>query len=719
MTEMLNEGNIAGSDAISLAKSRIQKGPLPDWVVPCPYETTFKGEQDTQITFLLFDSQIHAEQYSLFVHQVIRLESMQAVQNWSQWRLQFEPKTQLVALHSLKVRRGSVEIDQSNLEKSHLLQREEGLERFIIHGWFTLLMVLEDVRPGDILDFSYTIRSESVLFPNQGGHFFTLPQGVPVGKYHFTVQFNNTRPRKWKSSSPALAPVEREENGMTFWEWSGEKYSGAKPEINCPSWHVSYPWIQVSDFPDWQMVAAGIAQAWAAEENGEAVAEIARDIQSKAADLPSQIEKAIELVQDDCRYLSVNIELGGQIPTSPETVARRRFGDCKDLSFLLANLLKKLGVAARPVLVNVFLRKTVADFLPMPSLFNHVVVEFEADSKRRWVDATFKEQGGGAFNRVIPDYGAGLPVDAAATSLVQPPQFEPPDLFDLREHVLLDTSNAAPSLMDVTLIAEGTQAEILRRQLKQLGMEEWAKQRLQVMVNRFRSVKRVGEVKYRDDRAANRFTLVEVFEINFELVKHPNPKLCRFNMPGNWLIGVLPMPQKVERLTPFLLPHPCHIQYTANIDSLGIQRITLNEPREDLRSPFVRFTRDTKAGHGYLVMKLSLTTSADAVPADQTQKHGETVEKICRAACRELALQRGYSRFRPKAGFGELPSEKKEIKPPPLSWEPIDRKSAASERHRHRHHEPNRFLWESGRIPWRWIWILFVILVWIFVALSR
>lgn len=667
---MPNDGNAAGSDAISLAKSRVQKGPPPDWTVACPHDPTFKAEHETPVTYLLFDSQIHAERHSLFVHQVVRLETMPAVQHWSQWRLQFEPKTQLVALHWLKIRRGDVEIDQSHLEKSHLLQREEGLERFVIHGWFTLLMVLEDVRPGDILDFSYTIQSESRLFPDHGGHFFTLPAGVPVGRYHFAVQFNNARQRKWKSSSSDLAPAVKQENEMTFWEWSGQNYAALKPEINTPSWHVLGLWIQVSDFPDWQMAAVGIAQAWAAEADAEAVAEIAVDIQNKIADLPSQIEKAISFVQDDCRYLSVNLELGGQIPTSPGIVARRRFGDCKDLSFLLANILQKLGVTARPVLVNTLLRKKVADFLPMPNLFNHVVVEFETDGKRRWVDATLKEQGGGAFSRMIADYGIGLPVDTAATGLVQQAQFDRPDLFDLYEHVLLDT-NGGPSLMATTLTAEGGQADLVRGQLKQLGTEEWTKQRTQLMLNRYRNAKRVGEIKWRDDRAANRFTLVEVFEISFELGKHPNPKLGRFNLPGNWLAGVLALPQKAERRTPFLLPYPCRINYTADIDCAAIKQVKLNEPREDLRSVFVHFSRNDRGGHGYFVMKIQLTTSSDAVPAEQVAKHAELVEQICRASCRELSLLRGYSRPRPKVGFDTLPVEHKGITPPPLPPEAI------------------------------------------------
>ncbi|HEX9045618.1 MAG TPA: DUF3857 domain-containing protein [Verrucomicrobiae bacterium] len=713
---MLTEGTPAGANDLSFAKSRVQNGPPPDWVVQTPYDAAYKSTQETPVTFLLFDWQIQAEQNSLFVHEVIRLETMPAVQHWSQWRLQFEPKSQLVTLHSLKVRRGDVEMDQSNLAKSHLLQREEGLDHFVIHGWFTLLMVLEDVRPGDILDFSYTIRTESSLFPNQGGTFYNLPQNLPVGRYYFAVQFSDARPRRWKSSRPALTPVEKKENGMTFWEWSGEKFVDAKPEVNCPPWHVYHTWVQVSDFSDWQEVGSGIARAWEAREDGEAVVKMARDIQAQAGDLAAQIEKALEVVQDDCRYLSINVELGGHTPASPGTVARRRYGDCKDLSFLLANLLKELGVKARPILVNTFLRKAVADFLPMPSMFNHVVVEFEADGQRRWVDTTIKEQGGGPFKRFIPEYGLGLPVDAAGSALVEPPRFDQVHSYELCEHVLLDTANGA-SLMAVTLVTEGSQAEQLRRQLKERGVEEWGKQRTQYMANRFGDVKRSGEIKYRDDRTANRFTLVEVFEIKFVLGGHSNPKLCRFNLPGNWLAGLLPMPPKTERNTPYLLPHPCSIQYTASIDSSGIQGLKLTDPCENLGSPFVQFSRESRGGHGFFVLKLSLSTKADSVPADQVAKHGQLLEQIGRAACRELTLLQGHARSRPRAGFDSLPPERtaSAAQPPPL---PVNRNFVPAERQQHRHRRSTSSR-SGSQLSWRAVWIIVVLVVWGLIALIR
>src|SRR5271170_5082435 len=98
---MVNEGTLVGSDVIESARSRVRSGPVPDWVKKNSFAADFKSEGEAQVTYLLFDTQIHAERHEAFIHQAIRLETMQAVQHWSQWRLQFEPKTQLIKLHSL------------------------------------------------------------------------------------------------------------------------------------------------------------------------------------------------------------------------------------------------------------------------------------------------------------------------------------------------------------------------------------------------------------------------------------------------------------------------------------------------------------------------------------------------------------------------------------------------------------------------------------------
>jgi hypothetical protein len=641
------------ADVLVDARERISVGPVPAWVVSCPFDADFKAKGASQVTHLFVSRQIHAENRQTHYHLAMRLETRQAVQHQSQWQLQFEPRTQLVTLHWIKIRRGEQEFDHTDLGKIRLLQREEGLERFVIHGWCTLLLLLEDVRPDDIIESCYTIETQPRLLPGNFAAFFTLPQGIPVGKFHFSLRFNESRPMKWKSASADLQPTEQRENGNVVWVWTGENYEEPGPEPNTPDWYISCPWIQISDCPDWGTVAVAIAKAWKTESDDTVLAEIAKEIADQEPDFLPRVEKAIQLVQDEYRYLSVNIELGGQVPTAPGIVARKRYGDCKDLSFLLVHLLKRLGISARPILVNTQLRKSLATMLPMDGLFNHAVVEYEVQGQTRWVDATMKQQGGGVLNRFIPDYGVGLPVDLTSTRLIESPRAPvQASRYELKETILLDTTGA-PSFISVVLHTKGSHAEVLRQQFEKSGVEGVAGERLQLCTNRFTSAKRIDTLEYRDDRAANEFVLAEVFEINGFLSAHQKQGMCRFRFPNNLVVHTLQMPEKSARRTPFSLPYPCNIVHTVVVEASTLQPMGIR--RHNVESPFVKFNRSHKCLHRFWSMTLTLSTLVDAVPPDRIDEHRATVEDIWQRSLWEITLPVGYPHPVKRKDFGSLP----------------------------------------------------------------
>src|SRR5262249_22206967 len=149
-----------------------------------------------------------------------------------------------------------------------------------------------------------------------------------------------TRPLKWKSSGVEFTPAEQRENGMVCWTWAREDFACPEREPGTPVWYVAQPWIQVSDWPDWQTVATAFCNAWK-EQAEESLAAEVQKIAAREADTARQVECALRLVQDEFRYLSVNLELGGQVPARPDIVIRRRYGDCKDLAFLLVQLLRR------------------------------------------------------------------------------------------------------------------------------------------------------------------------------------------------------------------------------------------------------------------------------------------------------------------------------------------------------------------------------------------
>ena len=406
-------------ESLIAAKDRIRMGLVPGWVESCPFRIDFRAKPAGHVTYLLFDQQIHAGHGQTYFHVALRLDTMQAVQNESPWRLDFEPRHQHITLHSIKTWRGDAQFDHANLSSARVVDRQAAGSA--LQDRMTLLLMLEDIRPGDVLEWCYTVESRSLLLPEHCASIFTLPAGAPVGKFYFSLLFNPSRPMQWRSSVPEWQPVQKQNNGEILWVWNRDSYPGLRPEENTPDWHIAYPWIQISDCPDWGTVAAAFAEAWKEDEDDATVREIAGEIAAGEGSILEQTERAIQMVQDEYRYLEVNWELDGQPPMPPGVVARRRYGDCKDLSFLLAHLLKRLGVPARLVLVNTVLRKSIAEFLPAPGVFNHLLVEYQVGGQTRWVDATLKRQGGSSLNRVTGDYGAGLPIAGLSSHLVEPP----------------------------------------------------------------------------------------------------------------------------------------------------------------------------------------------------------------------------------------------------------------------------------------------------------
>jgi hypothetical protein len=640
-------------DLIALARERVQGGPAPTWVKPFPYDAAFEPKIRGPLTYLLIEQQVHAEIRQTFVQTAVRLETMKSVQEQSQWRMIFEPQTQSVVLHSIKIRRGQSETEHLSLDRIKFLQREAGLHGLVIDGWITLLLLLEDVAAGDILEWSYTLTHHPRLLAEFVDCIFALPQGAELGSYHFLIHHHERRVLKWMASSEEFTPTIQPEGQEIQCRWSGEKLSSPAAEPCTPSWQLDFPWIQVSDCPDWQTVARAVQLAWKEDARGEGLAKLIEEIKNFAPDLPARINRAVELAQDGFRYLSVNLELGGQIPAPTEMVIRRRYGDCKDMAFLLVRLLRELGISARPVLVNAVWRRAIANFLPSARVFNHAVVEFEFENEKRWVDATLKFQGGGALKRQVMDFGFGLPVDPESAELVAVPNVSlPAGSFELKESFILDTAGNS-SFVAVVVKAQGFYANALRFEFANDGLEAAAKKRLQICANRFSNAKRIGELQYRDERESNEFLLAEVFEISGFLKRDAPDKSCFFLIPSDALGVTLMRPSPAPRRNAFALPFPCHCVHTVEVICSGLKTPTMG-PYE-ANYAFFNFSRRTRGRMGFFTLTFSCTTKVDAVPAEKLPYHRKEVESVWSDNMLRFRLPLGCARVQKPSDFGALP----------------------------------------------------------------
>ena len=87
--------------------------------------------------------------------------------------------------------------------------------------------------------------------------------------------------------------------------------------------------------------------------------EIKQKVAELTASTPSSIGKIRALanfVQDDVRYVAIELGIGGYQPHPASEVFSHRYGDCKDKATLLSTMLKEIGVESYYVIINTYAR---------------------------------------------------------------------------------------------------------------------------------------------------------------------------------------------------------------------------------------------------------------------------------------------------------------------------------------------------------------------------
>ncbi|MBC8011858.1 MAG: DUF3857 domain-containing protein [Burkholderiales bacterium] len=538
--------------------------PPEAWVEPEPYDATLAAREGMHLTHLGWARQYDAITGASFHSTAVRLETSLAVQHESQWSLELDARTQTVTLHWLRIVRAGVAVDHLRRERMRVMQRETQLERLVLDGRWTLLAVLDDVRPGDIVEAAYTYETRDVIRPDSREAFFVVPPQALVGRYRFTV-FAPAEDAVLQWRAATGSPERRVEtlpDGRRRWSWEGAQLALREEEPNPPGNWMDHVWVQVSNLAGWPELAGRVAAAWAEVGAGDTafLADFARPEKVDTAAILGLVCK----LQEDFRYLSLDLQAGGWVPAAPAEVARRRYGDCKDLAWLATTVLRHWGVTARPILVGTGFREQVGALLPMAALFNHAIIEVEGEGRVRWFDLTSSGHGGDYDAHAVGWFGHGLPVDAADNDLRAQPGRRARGVYALREKVLLDTTRGGISSIEMRLRVEGWQADVLRRERFQRGAEFFAKEREQLAQRRYGNrARRSGELHWRDDRPRNVCELVETFDVTDAAYAESHRAV--FEIPPSVISQWFALPTENPRRAPWDMPFPCEISHSFTI----------------------------------------------------------------------------------------------------------------------------------------------------------
>lgn len=201
-----------------------------------------------------------------------------------------------------------------------------------------------------------------------------------------------------KPLNTKLEPVISSENKKTRYEWKVEKLTAIEQEPYSPSAYEILPQVLVSPEVFKADGYTGSMASWQAfgqfhydlakgrDELSPALKKKVHELSAGAKNDSEKIAALYRYLQENTRYVSVQLGIGGWQPFDAKYVEKNRYGDCKALSNFMKALLKEAGIASYPALV-----KAGDNFLDLPddfatSAFNHMILY--VPSQNMWLECT-------------------------------------------------------------------------------------------------------------------------------------------------------------------------------------------------------------------------------------------------------------------------------------------------------------------------------------------
>ncbi len=455
----------------------VMVGKPGSWVMPPPAVPPAPPEEATAMRFAYLDNQILAgpaglETYSAWRIKVLRPEGLAVGNIVLSWR----PDSGAVHLHGLRLIRSGSVTDLTQSARFTVLRREDNLEQATLDGKLTAVFQVPGLQVGDELEFAATIGVKDPTLPDVRAALALLPQAGMPGAFRLRVAWPTGTPMRWQSTPDLALAAPVSANGVDALTVEMRDPAAPPPPVTgAPLRYSLRRMVEFTNLKDWADLSRRLAPLYAKaaqlRPDSPLRAEAAR-IAAATPDPERRASMALRLVEDKVRYVYVGLDGANMTPANADETWQRRFGDCKGKTVLLIALLRELGIAGTPLLVNTKGGDPLADRLPDPALFDHVVVRAMIAGKPRLLDGT--RLGDGELATLAPnEWRNGLPLTEAGDGLLTLPQ--PPAPWPLRLTVLdvdLTAGFGDRAPVKATRVVRGNEAMAIGGALRSMPLDQ-------------------------------------------------------------------------------------------------------------------------------------------------------------------------------------------------------------------------------------------------------
>jgi transglutaminase-like putative cysteine protease len=594
--------------ALTASAREFDVRPAPGWVDRLDATNTPVARQHARwgIYDIVDDHQVRAGdgsewQYYRTARMVL---SPSGVQNASELSFDFDPSFEKLVIHEITIVRGQQRIDALDAHEIRVIQKEDESDSGIYDGERTALVFVKDVRPGDVIDYSWSIDGANPLVGDRYTDNYYVSTAVPTHRKRHRLLWTSERALQWRGAEPT-----RKDNEYV---WEILDPQPLDSEDSVPSWFEKWKLVQVTAFASWSEVATWSEEMFRLDARSQSeVKALADTFRNENKTRNAQITAAIRFVQDDIRYLGIEMGRNSHQPHQPWETLEGRWGDCKDKTLLLVALLRELGLEAYPALVNTRLEHRLADMIASPFLFDHVITQVVDGGKTYWVDGTINDQGGTLATIESPTQGSALVVRADTTALTK--IVTKSSGSTLVEHRYVTKNYDEPVSLEIETTYNGADADDMRSTIASMSAEDFAHDRINELAVDQPKIESVAAPEIRDDREANRIVVVEKYRV---------PELWS---DGSWtwyprvLDSYLNRPDTMIRKMPLSFTWPLNVKQIATFtfpEEMSIDRST-----SVTETPTFRYEYVVDSNGRTVTIRQSLVSMRDSVDVKDVPDH--------------------------------------------------------------------------------------------------
>jgi transglutaminase-like putative cysteine protease len=599
----------------------------PAWLNVCkPYNTKIPARNiENGYFFQLVEAQTHVDKQADYRHMITEIVSEAGIQNGSEVTVNFDPSYERLDFHELIVWRNGKPENRLSAGAFKIIADEKELSKFIYQGSYSAFCILNDIRKGDRIEYAYTITGRNPIF---NGRFFRdlyFQGSQPIAHMYKSLLVAPAHKLNFKGFNKVPPTVASVKNGLQCYEWDAYQVKPGMYYDNQPGWYNEYAYIQVSDYNSWQEVVN-----WALKINplttnitGNLALKI-KELKAKSAgDTETYFRNAVTLVQDEVRYMGIEMGEYSHRANTPERVFNQRYGDCKDKALLLASILNAGGIEAHMVLVNTDAREKTDQFLPSPNVFDHAVMVATVKGKQVWVDATMSYQRGTGTNIYFPNYGKGLVVKAGNNALttIQPAKAGK----TVYKEKYIVTNEKDKVKLEVTSTYTLNEADRMRDRLASASMAETEKNYLEYYTKIYPKIEAVDSVTVADDEIKNEITTVEHYLISNLLKEDSVTGKYKASFYANYIDAQL-VNIKNSTKTPLALYYPSNVEYTLGLVMPGGWDI--ESERQNIKRDAYSLETLTWADADTLLLNYRFSYLKSYLPVNKLDEYRNDVKKM-------------------------------------------------------------------------------------------